>query len=72
MTGCASLGADAVYWERVGNRAIYQDAGTAESAAYRMHTFQRVVDEDARALIDDLDYLTLRDRPSRLSRWHNR
>jgi hypothetical protein len=31
-----------------------------------------VAEHDARALIEDLDLLFMTDRPSRLSRWHDR
>ena len=32
----------------------------------------RIIDHDRRALIEDLDYFFLTDRPTRLTRWHSR
>lgn len=71
LGGCALLPAEGVYWGRVVERARFQDTDSVQTPADRMHTFRRVVDQDARALVDDIDYILLRDRPSRLSRWHN-
>lgn len=71
-TGCATSGAELAYWDNVFHKAMWQDTNSAQSAADRMHTQRQVVNQDARALIDDFDWMTMRDRPSRLSRWHNR
>lgn len=71
LGGCALLPSEGVYWGRVVERARFQDTDSVQTPADRMHTFRRVVDQDARALVDDIDYILLRDRPSRLSRWHN-
>jgi hypothetical protein len=64
--------AEFAYWERVTDRAIFQNTNSTQTPADRMHTHKKVIDQDARALIDDIDYIMLRDRPSRLSRWHDR
>ncbi|NOT01101.1 MAG: hypothetical protein HOP29_10780 [Phycisphaerales bacterium] len=42
------------------------------STADHMHTISAVIDRDTRALFDDLDILYMTDRPSRLTRWHDR
>jgi len=31
-----------------------------------------IADQDARALVEDLDLLFMTDRPTRLTRWHGR
>jgi len=43
-----------------------------QSTGDHMHTIATVIDQDRRALFDDLDMLYQTDRPSRLSRWHDR
>jgi hypothetical protein len=43
-----------------------------QSAADRMHVQRQVANQDARALVDDLDMIFMTERPSRLSRSHNR
>lgn len=43
-----------------------------QSTGDHMHTISTVIDQDRRALFDDLDMLYQTDRPSRLSRWHDR
>lgn len=71
-SGCALWGAEGAYWDRVFHKAMWQDTNSTQSAADRMHTQRQVVDQDARSLVDDFDWMTMRERPSRLSRWHNR
>jgi hypothetical protein len=41
-----------------------------ESYIEHLHRLTAVVDQDARALVDDWDTLWQRDRPTRLTRWH--
>ena len=72
VSGCATAGGEVAYWDRVFHKAAWQDTNSAQSPADRLHTQRQVVDQDARALIDDFDWMTMRERPSRLSRWHNR
>lgn len=42
------------------------------STADHMHTINTVIDRDTRALFDDLDLLYMTERPTRLTRWHDR
>jgi hypothetical protein len=72
-TGCISqIPVEQAYWDRTLERSLFQEGSMTQSTADRMHLHRQVIDEDARAIIDDIDYVLLRDRPSRLSRWHNR
>ena len=72
-TGCVSqLMVEKAYWDRRAHKSFFQEGSSTQSTADRMHMHRQVVDQDARAIIDDIDYVLLRDRPSRLSRWHNR
>lgn len=53
--------------------AVLPPGCTGDGVAYtqreRQENFRRSWDMDQRMLNDDLDYLMLRDQPSRLSRW---
>ena len=72
-TGCvAGWRNEGAYWGRRVDRGLYQDTNSSQSAEDRMHSQKQVVDQDARALVDDIDFILLRERPTRLSRWHNR
>ncbi len=71
-SGCALIPSSNYYWGRRIHNAFTQNTDSVQSAAGRMHTLKWVADQDARGFVDDLDYIFLVDRPSRLSRWHNR
>jgi len=43
-----------------------------QSTGDHMHSISTLIDHDRRALFDDLDMLYMTDRPTRLSRWHDR
>jgi len=49
-------------------------AGCSQTKSYREreHTWARAVETDMKQLVEDIDYLLLMDRPTRLSRWHER
>jgi hypothetical protein len=70
--GCGTLPSSGAYWQYRSDKLWTQDTGTAHSSADRMHTHRQVADTDARTLVDDIDYIFLTDRPSRLSRYHDR
>jgi len=48
--------------------------GCTQTHSYkeREHMWQQVVDTDLKQLVEDIDYFLLMDRPTRLSRWHER
>ena len=71
-SGCATYPSEVAMWSRIHQKAVTQNTDSTQTPGERLHTFRRVVDQDARAIIDDIDYYVMRDRPSRLSRWHNR
>ena len=70
--GCVQMSKEAIYWHHTGTKAVSEDRTMTESYTEQMHRFTAVVDQDARGIIDDLDVLALRDRPTRLTRWHDR
>ena len=71
-SGCGLLVAEQAYWKQRVYKTFSQDTNSSQSPADRMHTQRQVVNQDARALVDDIDFILMRERPSRLSRWHNR
>ncbi|MEK6677498.1 MAG: hypothetical protein AABZ47_17830 [Planctomycetota bacterium] len=44
----------------------------AMTAQEHQHTLSDVVRRDATSLVDDLDMVFMTDRPTRLTRWHDR
>ena len=70
--GCGLLVAEQSYWNQRVHKAFWQDTNSSQTPADRMHTQRQVANQDARALVDDIDFILMRERPSRLSRWHNR
>jgi len=70
--GCGLSESNKAYWDYRIQKLATQDTDSVQSAADRMHVHRQVADQDARALVDDWDMIWMMDRPSRLSRWHNR
>jgi len=70
--GCAQFSKEAIYWNRTVTKGVSQDRSMTESYTEQMHRFYAVVDQDARAIVDDIDLVLQRDRPTRLTRWHDR
>jgi len=70
LGGCAQASKEAVWHNRMLVKGLSEDRSMTESYAEHLHRMNATVDHDARALIDDLDLVLLRDRPTRLSRWH--
>ena len=70
--GCAQVSKEASFWNRIGVKSVTEDRTMTESYTEHMHRMTAVVDMDARAIVDDLDMVLQRDRPTRLTRWHDR
>lgn len=71
-SGCTQLPKEAVVGNRIVVKGLTEDRSMTESYTEHLHRMIAVVDQDARGLVDDWDVLLLRDRPSRLTRWHSR
>ena len=70
--GCGLIPSSNAYWQYRIDKLTTQDTDSVQSAADRMHVQRQVANQDARAMVDDLDMIFMTERPSRLSRWHNR
>ena len=53
---------------------VASQGGCSQTQSYeeREHIWARTTEMDLRQLVEDIDYLMLMDRPTRLSRWHER
>ena len=72
LSGCVGLTKEAVVAQHTGTRAVVLDRPFGQSSAEHLHSLQAVVDQDAKAIVEDWDLLWQRDRPTRLTRWHER
>ena len=72
VCGCAQTTKEVVVANRVLVKGLSEDRSPTESYTEHLHRLTAIVDQDARALIDDWDLLLQRDRPTRLMRWHSR
>ena len=70
VSGSAQLSKESLFANRAVTRGITQDRTVTESFTEHMHRLNAVVDQDAAALVEDLDLFWQRDRVSRLTRWH--
>jgi hypothetical protein len=68
LTGCTQhpRWTTGVYYPHACNESLTQSADDHYQAAYE------VSKHDGKALVDDLDMILLNDRPTRLTRWHDR
>ncbi|MHC4091772.1 MAG: hypothetical protein ACYSVY_16145 [Planctomycetota bacterium] len=69
-SGCAQFSKDSIVANRTVVKGLAEDRSMTESYIEHLHRLTAVVDQDARALVDDWDTLWQRDRPTRLTRWH--
>ena len=68
--GCVQMTKDIQVANRTMTRGLTQDRTVTESYTEHLHRLNAIVDQDARALVEDWDLLWQRDRQSRLTRWH--
>ncbi len=54
--------------------SLVVSSGCTLTRSSREHSRQidQVADRDARAIVEDIDILFMTDRPTRLTRWHDR
>jgi hypothetical protein len=70
--GCAQMSKEVLVGNQILIDTISTDGTVTESYTEHMHRLTAVVDQDAKALMEDWDLLWQRDRISRLSRWYER
>jgi hypothetical protein len=71
-SGCVQLAREQVVAQRTVEKGLILDRTVTQSSEEHMHSLAGVVEHDARALVEDLDVFWQRDRPTRLTRWHER
>ncbi len=69
--GCVQATKDVEVMHRSVTRGLTQDRTMTESYTEHLHRLNAVVDQDARAIVDDWDLFWQRERQTRLSRWHS-
>lgn len=69
LTACASNTREAYYWNHTLIEGMTNTDTVTETMSENTRSHRRVIDADARGLLDDVDMATYRDRPTRLTRW---
>ena len=69
LWGCASGTREAYYWNHVFIEGATNTDTMAQTMPENVRSHRHVIDYDARALLDDIDMVTYRDRGTRLTRW---
>ena len=66
LTGCMGRSGVWINYPHAGVETL------GETSAEHRERVSVVADQDARAIVEDLDLLFMTDRPTRLTRWHGR
>lgn len=72
VVGCASSQREHIWWNQ---RIISGTTNTntmTQTMSETVHGYSIIADQDARALLDDIDMALRRHHPTRLTRWHTR
>ena len=71
-SGCVQLNKEGAIAQRTAQQAMILDRTMTQSPEEQMHSMAAVVDQDAKGIVEDWDAFWQRDRPTRLTRWHER
>ncbi len=71
-SGCIQSTKEVLLANQVAIAGVSESGTLTENYTEHMHRLTASVDHDGRALMEDWDLLWQRDRPTRLSRWHDR
>lgn len=72
VVGCASSQREFIWMNQ---RLVSGTTNTntmTQSMSETVHGYSNIADQDARALLDDIDMALRRQNPTRLTRWHTR
>ena len=72
LAGCVQVTKEGMIAQRTVQRGLILDRTMTQSPEEQMHSMAAVVDQDAKGFVEDWDLFTQRDRPTRLTRWHER
>jgi hypothetical protein len=70
--GCMQLTRSGFVVQRTIDKGLVLDRNMTQTPEEHMHSLAAVVDTDAKGLVADLDWFFQVDRPTRLTRWHER
>lgn len=71
-TGCVQSTKEVLVANQMVIETVSESGTITENYTEHLHRLTASVDQDGRALMEDWDLLWQRDRPTRLSRWHDR
>ena len=71
-SGCSQSTKEVLMANQVAISTVSESGTVTENYTEHMHRLTAVVDFDGRAIMEDWDLLWQRDRPTRLSRWHEK
>lgn len=72
VVGCASAQREFIWMnQRYAIGTTNTDTMT-QTMPETIQSYNSIIDQDARALLDDIDMALLRQHPTRLTRWHTR
>ncbi len=71
-TGCMQLTRSGFVVQRTIDKGLVLDRNMTQTPEEQMHSLAAVVDTDAKGLVEDSDLFWQCDRPTRLTRWHER
>ncbi len=71
-TGCMQLTRSGFVVQRTIDKGLVLDRNMTQTPEEQMHSLAAVVDTDAKGLVEDSDFFWQCDRPTRLTRWHER
>lgn len=71
-TGCMQVTRSGFVVQRTIDRGLVLDRNMTQTPEEQMHSLAAVIDTDAKGLVADSDLFWQCDRPTRLTRWHER
>ena len=72
VVGCASSQRESMWWHHRRVSGMTNTNTMTESMPETIQRYKLISNQDARALLDDIDLALMRQHPTRLTRWHTR
>ncbi len=72
VVGCASTQREVIWWNQRFIAGTTNTDTMNQTMSESLQRFNSIADQDARALLDEIDLALRRQHPTRLTRWHTR
>lgn len=72
VVGCASTQREVIWWNQRFIAGTTNTDTMTQTMSESLQRYRSIADQDARALLDDIDLALRRQHPTRLTRWHTR